>query len=129
MSFRWVMLVLILTLFCWSAWAADAPKAAAPGTNNVDMHMVAKIRVGSSTRAQVTELLGTPWRMVNYGDCNPIDDQEMWEYLGQDADGKFRINLEFDEAGVVRIISKTPAKGPVLVLAAAAKRANPTHQH
>jgi outer membrane protein assembly factor BamE (lipoprotein component of BamABCDE complex) len=93
------------------------------------MHMVAKIRVGSSTRAQVTELLGTPWRMVNYGDCNPIDDQEMWEYLGQDADGKFRINLEFDEAGVVRIISKTPAKGPVLVLAAAAKRANPTHQH
>ena len=36
--------------------------------------------------------------MANYGDCNPIDYQEIWEYLGHNADGAFKIDIEFDEA-------------------------------
>jgi len=40
--------------------------------------------------------------MTNYGDSNPVDYQEIWEYLGQDADGVFKIHMEFDEAYIVR---------------------------
>jgi outer membrane protein assembly factor BamE (lipoprotein component of BamABCDE complex) len=97
-------------------------------SKNVTLDMVSKIKVGSSNRAQVLELLRTPWRSVDYGDCNPVDYQEIWEYLGQDAAGVFRISIEFDEAGIARIITKTSAKGPVIVLAAAPARGT-THEH
>ena len=97
-------------------------------SRNVTLDMVSKIKVGSSNRTQVMELLGTPWRTVDYGDCNPVDYQEVWEYLGQDAVGVFRVSIEFDEAGIARIITKTPPKGPVTVLAAASAPRT-THEH
>jgi len=122
----------ILIALCFAPYSfagtPDTPKSAAFTTNDVTMEMIAKIKVGSSTGAQIKELLGTPWRTNNYGDCNVVDYQETWEYLGHDADGRFKISIEFDEAGIARIVAKTPAKGPVVVLAAApAPKAQ--HQH
>jgi hypothetical protein len=61
-------------------------------------------------------------------DCNPVDYQEIWEYLGQDEDGVFKIHIEFDEAHIARIVAKDTKKGPIVVLAAASK-AKGQHQH
>ena len=40
----------------------------------------------------------------------------------------FRISIEFDDAGIARIIAKTSAKGRVVVLAAAPAPKRP-HEH
>ena len=119
MKYKGMLLVLSLVLPCCFAIASEAPRIAKVTTKDVTVETVSKIKVGSSNRSQVTELLGTPWRTVNYGDCNPTDYQEIWEYLGHDAGGVFRISVEFDEAGIARIVTKTSGKGPVIVLAAA----------
>lgn len=89
---------------------------------------VAKIRVGFSNREQIKELLGSPFRATNDGDCNPVDYQEKWEYLGHDANGMFKIDIEFDEAGIARIVAKDTKKGPIVVLAAAPKPES-HHEH
>lgn len=44
--------------------------------------------------------------MTNYFDCNPVDCQENWEYLGQEADGVFETRIEFDEAHIARMVAK-----------------------
>jgi len=127
MKYACIVIALCLAPYCFAA-TPDTPKAAALTTNEITMEMVSRVKVGDSTRAQIKELLGTPWRTNNYGDCNVVDYQETWEYLGHDADGRFRISIEFDEAGTARIVAKTPAKGPVVVLAAAPKPST-QHQH
>ncbi|HUJ24261.1 MAG TPA: outer membrane protein assembly factor BamE [Bryobacteraceae bacterium] len=113
-----ILIALCLAPYCFAA-TPDTPKAAAVTTHEVSMEMVAKIKVGDTTGAQIRELLGTPWRTNNYGDCNVVDYQETWEYLGHDADGQFKINIEFDDTGIARIVAKIPPKGPIVVLAAA----------
>jgi outer membrane protein assembly factor BamE (lipoprotein component of BamABCDE complex) len=105
-------------LLCSLAIAAEVPKTAKPATGDVTMDKVAQIKVGSSTGAQVKELLGTPLRTTSYGDCNVVDYQDLWEYQGRDASGRVKISVQFDEAGIARIVTKTPSKGPVVVLAA-----------
>ncbi len=87
-----------------------------------------KIKVGSTTEARVRELLGTPWRTTNYGDCHPVDFQEIWEYRGQDSGGTYKLQIEFDEGGIARIVVKTPDKGRPIVLAAAPSQ-DTKHQH
>ena len=116
MNCKWVMSLVVTALFGASALAADAPKAA-PVTKGISMDAVAKIKVGSSTRAEVTKLLGNPLR-INADTCEPGEYEETWEYIGQDVDGGFKINVEFDETGVARVVSKGAARGPVIVLAA-----------
>jgi hypothetical protein len=37
---------------------------------------------------------------------NPVDYQEIWEYLGQEEDGVFKVHIEFDEAHIARIVAK-----------------------
>jgi outer membrane protein assembly factor BamE (lipoprotein component of BamABCDE complex) len=118
MRYASVLIALCLASY-WVAATPDTPKDAALATHDVSMEMVAKIKVGDTTGAQIRELLGTPWRTNNYGDCNVVDYQETWEYLGHDADGQFKINIEFDETGIARIVAKIPSKGPIVVLAAA----------
>jgi outer membrane protein assembly factor BamE (lipoprotein component of BamABCDE complex) len=118
----------IPALLCSFSTAALPPQAGAPTTNDVTLANVAKIKVGTSTGDQIKELLGTPFRATNYGDCNPIDYQEVWEYLGHDADGMFKIHIEFDEAGIARIVAKDTKKGPIVVLAAAPKPES-HHEH
>lgn len=127
MKSKGMLLAFSFMLLSCFALASEAP-APKMTPKDVTLDMVSKIKVGSSNRAQVTGLLGAPWRTVNYGDCNPIDYQEIWEYLGRDAGGVFRISIEFDDAGIARIIAKTSAKGRVVVLAAASSR-NEEHHH
>jgi outer membrane protein assembly factor BamE (lipoprotein component of BamABCDE complex) len=128
MKKRWTCLVVIPILLCSFAWAAEPPQGGEPPVGGVSLASVSKIKVGTSTAEQVKELLGTPFRMTNYGDCNPVDYQEIWEYLGHDADGTFKIHIEFDEAHIARIVAKDTKKGPIVVLAAAPKP-EAQHQH
>lgn len=104
----------------WLATAADAAKPVKPAGNDL-MDKVANIKVGSSTGVQLMELLGAPWRSTNYGDCHPVDYQEIWEYVGHDSAGLFRIHIELDENGVVQIVAKVPQQGLITVLAATPK--------
>jgi outer membrane protein assembly factor BamE (lipoprotein component of BamABCDE complex) len=118
-------LATISALLCSFAAPAQNPQAGT-ATSDVNLSEVAKIKVGSTTREQIKELLGPPYRMTNYGDCNPIDYQEFWEYLGHDENGVFKIHIEFDDAGIARIIAKDTKRGPIIVLDAAPK---PEKQH
>ena len=106
MKARSIGLVTKLALVGLFVLAAKPPQAAESSAGSVNMENVAKIKVGSSTEQQVKELLGVPYRMTNYGDCNPVDYQEIWEYLGQEADGVFKVHIEFDEAHIARIVAK-----------------------
>jgi outer membrane protein assembly factor BamE (lipoprotein component of BamABCDE complex) len=123
----------MLLLFCFTLLAISAvtetpPATVSPNYGDVNMKMVAKIKVGVSSGAQVRELLGTPWRTTNYGDCHPANYQEIWEYVGQDDAGLFRIHIEFDDDNIARIVAKIPQKGSITVLAAAPRPAQP-HRH
>jgi outer membrane protein assembly factor BamE (lipoprotein component of BamABCDE complex) len=126
MRFRTTTSLLIVLLFISFAAASDAAKPANYASRDLNMETLAKINVGVSTAAQVEQLLGTPWRTTNYGDCNPVDYQEFWEYVGRDATGLFRIHIEFDEDHIARIVARIPKTGAIRVLAAAPK---PEKQH
>jgi outer membrane protein assembly factor BamE (lipoprotein component of BamABCDE complex) len=128
MKSRATWMTIISGLLCSFSTAAEPPQADRPATRNVILANVAKIKVGDMTGEQIKGLLGTPFRTTNYGDCNPIDYQEVWEYVGQDANGVFKIHIEFDEAGIARIIAMDSKKGPIVVLAAAPK-SEKQHQH
>jgi hypothetical protein len=52
-------------------------------------------------------LLGAPWRTVQYNDEEQVEN-EIWEYRGEDSNGKFRIHIEFDRHDIVRIVGKIP---------------------
>lgn len=114
----------IAALLCSFATAQNSQTETSTG--EVNLAAVAKIKAGNTTREQIKELLGPPYRMTNYGDCSPIDYQEFWEYLGHDENGIFKIHIEFDEAGIARIVGKDTKKGPIIVLDAAPK---PDKQH
>src|SRR5208282_4611515 len=102
MKIRAMWLLIIPALLCTFTVAAEPPRAGEAATSDVSLANVAKIEVGNSTREQIKELLGTPYRMTNYGDCSPMDYQEFWEYVGHDANGIFKIHIEFDDAGIAR---------------------------
>lgn len=123
-----VFLTLCIALLCAFSAASDAPKPATTAAPEFSMEAVAKIKVGTTNSADVEQLLGKPYRMTNYGDCNPIDYQEFWEYAVRNADGWSRIHIEFDENHVARLVTRVPPKGPIQVLAAAPKPSS-QHQH
>jgi outer membrane protein assembly factor BamE (lipoprotein component of BamABCDE complex) len=97
-----------------------------PAYEDVNLSNVAKIQVGVTAADHVKELLGSPYSKTNYGDSHPVAYQEFWEYVGQDANGIFKIHIEFDEAHIARLIAKDPKKGPIVVLAATPE---PQSQH
>jgi hypothetical protein len=94
--------------------ASDAPSAgsaAAAVVSGAELdRKLPEIVPGKSTKAQVVALLGHPWRTVQYNDLDEIED-EIWEYRGSDAQGSFRVHIEFDRRDVVHIVGKIPDKG------------------
>ncbi len=75
------------------------------------------IKVGRTTKTQVRELLGPPWRTVMFADDDDDEDtQEIWEYRGRDATGTYKFQIEFDHHGITRLADKirdaTGMKGP-----------------
>jgi len=66
-----------------------------------------EIRVGSSTKAQVRELLGAPWRTAMFADdADDEDAHEIWEYRGRDTTGPCKVHIEFDGNGITRLAVK-----------------------
>jgi outer membrane protein assembly factor BamE (lipoprotein component of BamABCDE complex) len=126
MALKWAQFLIIPILFFASA-AFAAPPGSADYPSEVNMSNVAKIQVGITTGEQVRALLGAPYRMNNYGDCNPVDYQEVWEYIGHDANGIFKIHIEFDEDHIARIVAKDSKNGPIEVLAIAPKPGSKHH--
>ena len=74
---------------------------------------LAQIVPGISTQADLRALFGAPWRVVQFGDCGqalPGEADETWEYRGRGAEGSYRVHVEFDERGVVRLVAEIPDK-------------------
>ena len=107
----------LVTWLCTSAVAQDAQTTQA-----------LKIQVGSATREDVARLLGKPWRTSNDADCDADQYSEAWEYLVEEANGKFfRIHVAFNKDGKVSVVAKIPQGGgkPVVLAYVAEKQ----HQH
>jgi hypothetical protein len=91
--------------------AADAPAAGAA----IDAQSPTKVVPGRTGKAEITALFGKPWRVVQFNDCGEaMDDQadETWEYRGSDANGGFRLHIEFNDRGVVHLFAKIPDQSP-----------------
>jgi hypothetical protein len=92
----------------------DAPSddsAAAAAVRGAELNRkLPEIVPGKSTKAQVVALLGRPWRTVQYNDLDELED-EIWEYRGTDAQGPFRVHIEFDRQDVVHIAGKISDRG------------------
>jgi hypothetical protein len=74
---------------------------------------LAQIIPGHSTKAELTALLGAPWRIVQFDDCGqamPGEADETWEYRGTSPDGSYRLHVEFNDRGIVRLIAEIPEK-------------------
>jgi hypothetical protein len=84
--------------------AADAKPPA--GIRAIDPQVLAKVVPGIS-KAQVKSLLGAPWRTVQYNDDEEVEN-EIWEYRGKDAQGAYRVHIEFDQHDTVVIVGKIP---------------------
>lgn len=87
--------------------AEDAkPLPAGPSAQTIDPQVLAKVVPGIS-KSQVKSLLGDPWRTVQYNDEEEIEN-EIWEYRGKDAQGPYRVHIEFDRHEIVVIVGKIP---------------------
>jgi hypothetical protein len=128
MTYSWPIVFLIVAFASSSVPASDARGSAPAVSRELRMDLVTKISIGSATRAEVAKLLGRPWRSVHYGDCNAVEYQELWEYWGHDVTGSFKITIEFDDAGIARVIARTVPTGAIVVLAAAPAPES-RHQH
>jgi outer membrane protein assembly factor BamE (lipoprotein component of BamABCDE complex) len=106
----WVLLA-IVAVFSSTTVAQNSEQGQAPKPA-INDEAFSKIQVGSSSDAQVKDLLGTPWRITNYGEtycgCRHAEPQEVWEYRGADASGSYKFHLEFDDDGIVRVAAKIP---------------------
>jgi outer membrane protein assembly factor BamE (lipoprotein component of BamABCDE complex) len=90
--------------------AASAARAG-PHGGSISDATTARVTPGVSTKAQVQSLLGAPWRVVQFNDCGkpmPGQADETWDYRGKDADGAYRLHIEFDDRGVTNLVAKIP---------------------
>ena len=79
---------------------------AAEVAKTLDPQVLAKVVPGIS-KARVKSLLGAPWRTVQYNDEEEVEN-EIWEYRGKDAQGAYRVHIEFDRHDTVVIVAKVP---------------------
>jgi outer membrane protein assembly factor BamE (lipoprotein component of BamABCDE complex) len=95
---------------------ADEPSAVTTkSTGMVGAHRASDVTPGLTTKAQVRALLGAPWRIVQFNDCGhamPGQSDETWEYRGSDAQGTYRLHVEFDDNSVARLVAKIPDSVP-----------------
>jgi hypothetical protein len=98
------MAAAVLVLCMFTGLSPHAGTAQAPGTINAQR--LARVIPGIS-KARVKELLGVPWRTVQYNDLDELEN-EFWEYRGKDAQGSYRIHIEFDPKGIAVIVARVP---------------------
>jgi hypothetical protein len=113
-----------ITWLCTGSARGTAGASAA--AQDPQMQRALKIRVGSATHEDVTQLLGKPWRVTNDADCEATQYSNVWEYLGEDANGAFfRIHVAFGKDGKASLVARIPRGGKTLVLAYAADKEHP----
>jgi outer membrane protein assembly factor BamE (lipoprotein component of BamABCDE complex) len=114
------------TAFACDDGSGKAAAGHAPAARSVSEPRLAQITPGKTTKAQVQALLGKPWRVVQFNDCGhamPNQSDETWDYRGSDANGSYRVHIEFTDAGVAHLVAKIPensVKGTVAKIAPAA---------
>ena len=97
------------------AHAASPTPTPAGSLTQQQIGALGKIMPGHSSKADIKALLGEPWRVVQFNDCGEAmdgQDDETWEYRGADADGGFRLHVEFNEHGTVHLFAKVPDAAP-----------------
>lgn len=113
-SAKWIAtgVAALVSLAAFAARGSDvtpAPNAGMPAT--INQQKLAKIVPGRSTKTDIRSLLGAPWRIVQFNDCGMAMDgqaDETWEYRGTDADGSYRIHVEFGDNDTVHLLAKIP---------------------
>jgi hypothetical protein len=101
---RLLVLLAVLSLGTLAAAPAEADDPLSP-------QALTQIIPGHSTKAELSALLGAPWRIVQFDDCGLAmagQADETWEYRGTGPDGAYRLHVEFDEYGVVHLIVEIP---------------------
>jgi hypothetical protein len=110
MNRPWSTLTAALVFCCFAvpvyAQSGTGDAAAGAQIGVVRPRQAAKVIPGMS-KAKVRSLLGAPWRTVQYNDEEQVEN-EIWEYRGEDSNGKYRIHIEFDRHDIVRIVGKIP---------------------
>jgi hypothetical protein len=104
-----------LCLGVGAVYGDEAPAGATKSTATLSVHRASDITPGVTTKAQVHARLGTPWRIVQFNDCGmamPGQEDETWEYRGSDAQGTYRLHVEFDDNSVARLVAKIPDSVP-----------------
>jgi outer membrane protein assembly factor BamE (lipoprotein component of BamABCDE complex) len=109
--------LLVTSILCGlavcSGAGAGAPlnQGASTGAGTVSERKLAQVTPGKSTKTQVKALLGSPWRVVQFNDCGKAmagQSDETWDYRGRDAQGTYRVHIEFDDDGVAHLVAKIP---------------------
>ena len=88
-------------------WSTKVPQQG----DTISAQLLAQLRPGVSTKADVQALLGEPWRILQFNDCSmsmPGQADETWDYRGKGPKGTYRVHIEFDDANVAHLIAKIP---------------------
>jgi len=111
MTAKWLLPVVAVALWWFAASTGYcANDAADPGrARNFSAATLAKVTPGQTTQTQVEALLGKPWR-TTFADDSDEPGPIVWEYRGQDADGTYRVHIEFDSHAISTLIAKIPDK-------------------
>jgi hypothetical protein len=118
MRLKSLAIVSFAALFWLAPAAADAASTTPSPAGSLTRQQIGalgKIVPGQSTKVDVEALLGKPWRVVQFNDCGEAmdgQDDETWEYRGADANGGFRLHVEFNERGMVHLFAKIPDAAP-----------------
>ena len=98
---------------CALAAVAGTPGGVLPAAGVVTERAVVEVIPGRSTKGQVESKLGKPLRIVQFTDCGhstaqPGQTDETWDYRGKNADGPYRLHIEFGDDGVATLVAKIP---------------------
>ena len=109
MTVKWALPAIAFGL-CWVAASPGycANAATDPGQpREFSAATLAKVTPGRTTKTQIEALLGQPWR-TTFADDSDEPGPVVWEYRGQDANGTYRVHIEFDSHDVTTLIAKIP---------------------
>jgi outer membrane protein assembly factor BamE (lipoprotein component of BamABCDE complex) len=90
-------------------WSLAIPLARS--ADSISAQKLAQVVPGTTTKTQVKSLLGEPWRILQFNDCGmsmPGEADETWDYRGKNAQGTYRLHIEFDDHDVASLVAKIP---------------------
>jgi outer membrane protein assembly factor BamE (lipoprotein component of BamABCDE complex) len=90
-------------------WSRSVPPPHVADT--IGAATLAQLKPGTSTKSEVKALLGEPWRILQFNDCGMSmagQADETWDYRGKNANGSYRVHIEFDDNDVASLVAKIP---------------------